>query len=441
MSEARAPADELNGKRPGKPSAPGLGRATSLKERLDPRVALTGPKGSGKTIYRQYLAHGMDGLPPFLTETMGVRSPGWAERAARRVEYRAFLKDGKVDHKGWAEVPEALPRPLNIDGMDYLGKVAGTDWLTVHALPLPDLRGRARRDFHKAAVLDFPGEHWGMVTDPTRDGYYEACEKEDVTLLGRCRMLLFLVPFWLVLPRALRRVPTQVDVLTHNHLTKLSAGDGTPEQHAGRICRERDQALFRSARDWIPRLEEALSGKEKPRLVVVFTQLGAEWRGHLQDPDGPIGRSLGRVRGLISHPLANNRPARFQGLVPRPGWLPEWVPWRDTLRQAEVARWYAAAGFRRLLDDLHEELKDMVRQVREVPRAQGTEQQLLQKLDSLLEEAGPGRVRYMAMNVVSDRYIALHDQQPVVHAPYLALEAAGAMLPSAYLCGSLDLLA
>ncbi len=395
-----------------------LPRATELKAALRPRVALVGPKGGGKTMYRNFLANGLEQLPAYLCNTLRVRESGWASGEARVLRF--------IDPDGWGWHPDVAQEAVTVGGRTWLPQVGGTNWMTCHDLPLPDLVGAP--SVPETHLVDFPGEYWkGMQA---LRGAYDGLEAEDRALLGSCKVILLMLPFWMLLPREVRRIPPPQLLAIGQHLGLDATTLLTQRQ-------VREDVLLDSAQAWLQRLREVIAPARTghgPTLLVTFTMLGADWRLELQDPlpdsAGAAVEALGRVRQLITHPLAMGQrlrdlPEEELGLL---GTLTGW--------SRHASQVLDATTLRNLLGRLHGACRDYLTACQRLWRPGQAGQPVARALDELLETAGRRRVRYLAMNLVHER--ALLAPRAGDGLTYLPLEPAGALLPSVYLCGSLD---
>ncbi|GEM_PF-2637224 len=395
-----------------------LATATDLKRGLRPRVALVGPKGGGKTMYRNFLANGLEQLPAYLCNTLRVRESGWASGEARILRYS--------DLNGWGWTPDVAAAAVTVQGRTWLPQVGGTNWMTCHDLPLPDLVGApTQRETH---LLDFPGEYWKGLE--TQRGSYAAQEAEDRGLLRECRLIQIMLPYWMLLPRVHRRLPPP-------HLLALGRQLGLSDDDIVRQRVLREDVLLDSAQAWLQRLRDVVRptrAERGPTLLVTLSMLGADWQQELIDPlpdtARPAAAALAQVRGLITHPLAlglrlRDLPAADPGLVGRLTGISRTL---DPLLDATTLR--------NLLQRLHRACQGYLEACQRLWRPGHAGQPVVRALDELLETAGRGQVRYLAMNLVHEHSVLAPRKGGGMS--YLPLAPAGALLPSVYLCGSLD---
>ncbi len=395
-----------------------LATATTLKQGLRPRVALVGPKGGGKTMYRTFLGNGLEHLPAYVSNTLRVRESGWASGEARVLRYG--------DQAGWAWHPDVAERAMTRDGRTWLPQVGGTNWLTLHDLPLPDLGGAPSGQ--QSHLLDFPGEHWRGL-DRLR-GAYATQEAEDRALLAECRLIQLMLPWWVLLPRTHRHLPPA-------HLLSLGSQLGLDDTTVRDQRRAREDVLLDSAQAWLLRLREIVRPTDKargPALLVTLSMLGADWPLELKDPDDPAlaqaVAALRRIRGLITHPLAMGQ--RLRDLPPSDAGLVG----RLTGVSRHLDPLLDATTLRNLLSRLHRACQAYLTACQRLWSPGHAGQPVARALDELLDTAGRGQVRYVAMNLVHERSMLLPDRGD--GDGYLPLEPAGALLPSITLCGSLD---
>ena len=298
--------------------------------------------------------------------------------------------------------------------------------MTCHDLPLPDLVGApTRRETH---LLDFPGEHWRGLQ--TLRGAYDSQETEDRALLSECRLIQLMLPYWMLLPREHRRVPPP-------HLVGLGRQLGLSQDQvmAQRLARE--DVLLDSAQAWLQRLRDLVAPTRAgrgPTLLVTLSMLGSDWRQELAPELTPAAQAaadaLAQIRGLITHPLAlglrlRDLPAPEPGLVGRLTGLSRHL---DPILDATTLR--------NLLARLHGACRTYLDACQRLGRPGHAGQPVVRALDELLETAGRGQVRYLAMNLVHERSVLVPRRGEGM--TYLPLDPAGALLPSVYLRGSLD---
>jgi len=516
-------------------------RATDLKSETVPRVALIGPKGGGKTIYRLYLASGLDFIPEYVSNALRVKETGWDERKSEALSFddqthalsdvannpallRRFLRlrelraalleiierdpgvlgeagsvsaeppgdplttllgpldageeawavDGEaiaarlllklrshprlaarllraqsfepwggetvranggtdgatalslVDGWNWTSEPASEPRI--IDGNHHLVRAQGTEHLTRHELRMPGLDDTP--SLARAHVLDFPGEHW------TQDvvGEYEGRTLEDLRLIASCRMVMLMLPFWLLIPREMREAPP-----AHGFI--LGRRRNLSEAEIRRDRDKREETLTLSWTSWLDRLSSILApdakdargiaAGKKPNLLVVFTMLGSDWAAELRPEHrekGELAAQLKKIRGWMEQPLVQGCPsqsridsAKWFGLA-RP-FVERAIGFRDV------------APLRTIMDRLHGDLDRFVGITENLDTASRSTQRLTGRLRSICDGVGRHRARFAAINIVSERHFAIDEQSGE---PMFRFEPSGANLPSIYLCASLD---
>jgi len=393
---------------------------TVWKRGLTPRVALIGPKSSGKTIYRAFLRMGQARLPEYVGSALRVRHSGVLQRTGVVLAY----DDAQSQ---WSTRDEQILEPAEVElGVAYLPQVEGTTFLTCHELPLPD--DEDTDPFRAGHLLDFPGEYFTNDPQHLYARYRAGQDEVDEWLLRSCQTVIMTLPFWAVLPRSLRQIPPHHEVEMGRHL-------GRSAEEVKRSREVREDALYRSAMDWFERLRPVVDERgpgKAPNLLVVFTMLGMDWHRELADDvlgppakGGPprMVRALGRARRRIEHPIAGSKRSSV-----RRGVLPRWLRGPGTYLRQLVD----AARLRDLLDGLDQ---DLARFVGLCKGASGD--QWVAIADELLElqDRMPGRIRYTAMNIVNEReLLRRHDR----NRDYLKLEPAGAYFPTVFLCGGLD---
>jgi hypothetical protein len=415
-----------------------------MKRGLTPKVAIIGPKGSGKSIYRQFLASAQHAsIPHYLCNVLRVRNPSWGHGVA-------WVRDPKKN-RGVAEPAEwewdedlVVTTAIGTQRRSFLRKLGGTNKLTIHPLRFPSLHASADAE---ADLLDFPGEHLQPLSDPaqleglglTRDEYQRFVD-HDVALIRQCRVVLLTLPYWLVLPHEWRGEDTPLD----RAMAARRAGEGAS---AARVAEElavirrgrqvREDDLFRSAADWLGLLQSIVDSPAKPTLVVVFTMLDSTWEDELRPPDGGLRgleearERLRRVRTLITSRAANGEANRFRAKASVSLVQPFARAWHDLQRASEM---------KELLEELHDTLDHYVQDARSNWSRGALGHQALGRLGDALDSAGAHRVRYMAMNVVSEHSRLAQPGVKLDDFP-LELRQAGALLPMVYLCGSLEELA
>ena len=394
---------------------------TVWKQGLHPRVALVGPKSSGKTIYRAFLRMGQARLPEYVGSALRVRHSGVMHRAGEMLAYD--------DHQDrWTTQDEDVLDPGEVDrGVAFLPQVEGTSFLTCHELPLPD--DEDGDPFRAGHLLDFPGEYFTTDPDSIYARYRAGQDQVDEWLLRSCQTVVMMLPFWAVLPRTMRQIPPQ-------HEIEMGRQLGMSPDQVTRNREVREDALYRSAMDWFERLRPILDSRgpgSAPNLLVVFTMLGTDW--HLELRDGVLAspvvgqtprmvRALARARARLEHPIATSKRSST-----RRGVLPRWIRGPGTYLRHLID----AARLRDLLDGLDRDLSQFV----SLCRGESSEQWVA-IADELLElqDRLAGGIRYTAMNIINERDILRKTDRG--RGDYLKLEPAGAYFPSVFLCGGLD---
>ncbi len=379
----------------------------SLLAEYDPRIALVGPKGGGKTTYRMFLAEG-ELLPAPIRRALGVRFRG-SLRAGTTIEYS--------QEKGWHRGRETLPSP-HPDAWAHLPRVPGTNWLTAHPMPMP---GAADPEALGGHLLDFPGEFVTTPQSADLEPVFDAVVRDGMDAIARCRLVVLLVPFWLLLSRAHRQHPPA-------HMVAIGAQLGLSRAAVAAQRAGQWQSLEKTGRGWLNRLETELVGrppKQRPLILVVLNQFGADWRFELSrqlGADDPLGCGLARVRSLLE-----------SGPPPARGPLLTGLGEANLLRRlrTELNMVRDASRLRSLLYDLDAEISEVV----DLSAGHGS---ALGKALYSLRLSGL-ETRYTAMNLVSERSLLRPrnpgEGQPPVH---LALELAGEHNPMTYMCGCVD---
>jgi hypothetical protein len=381
----------------------GADTPTTALNRLKPRVALVGPKGSGKTVYREWLA--ASGKPPtWLQETLRTNPIEWRDS-------KIILPSPKG---GWGWRSESLQPPVDSDdSFQYLYVADGSNFIARFTFEVPRI-GRSK----PVHLLDFPGEWWSIAEGDER--WYPRHERDSLELLKQCRMIVLFAPFWMLIPNKLRPDTSPIDQVLQTKNDPLSAGRGASRKN-------RQRALVSSGIAWIRRLTNLIQvEKANFRLVVVLSMLGSDWPLEVRtdDPSAePIVERLQRIRGLLSHRVAEFRPPMHQGPLQR--WLPE------------LARVSQAAAAKALLKDLDEEVREYLSICSELWTPGQSGYQFAIEFAALRDLLGPSKIHHIGMNVVSERF-RIVEQAGARYNEYLRQEPSGAMLPLAYLLASVD---
>lgn len=395
-----------------------------------PRVCLIGPKGCGKTIYRTYLhAKARTELPDYVRAMLGVTQ---ADLPAQGEVRRPAGAGWDWFHEGDLGQREAAG--------EYLPVIEPTQHVTRHQLALPRKDGEP---LQAGLAYDFPGAYWEV----------EGAKPFIIEALRAARLIVMMVPYWTLLPKSLRPRPSPL-------FRARRLRDGLAAEAVQREHDERDESLRNGTLKWLELLRTARDGAPAPATVlVVFTMLHREWRHDLRDDAPEAAAVMARVqavRALVTRDLLNlqHRPQLPGRRLGAGRW-----PLFDELRRAAQDLTHAAE-LRRTLEELHDACALYVEELERVAREAGyDETETLGVIEALrgLEARLPWHAfRYGAMNVVSERHakrrpLAQHPDAdfaaPGSGSPgaasrtfqrYLRIERAAAMLPSLYLCGSLD---
>ncbi len=402
-----------------------------------PRVCLIGPKGCGKTIYRTYLhAKARTELPDYVRTTLGIRQADLPE------EGEVFQHDGDQRGEWVREHDLGLREPEG----EYVPAILPTLYLTRHVLTLPSLDSGAS----SGVVYDFPG------------GYFDVpgAERLIIDALRQSRLIVMMLPYWALLPQALRRVPSPLT------LARGRREGATPALVEERQA-ERELSLRAGAVRWLELLKIARTGEgvRPGTVLVMLTMLHREWPHELRD-DEPRARALAErvraLRRLITQSLFN--------LEYEPGGssmrLRRWLPFVGPEIHLSLKGLHRAARLRAALEELHDEVAAYVLDAEGACAALGRSgREALTVVRALrdVEQSSlslPSGFRYGAMNVVSERHVGRgavvatgQGAAMPVNADataststatasevrrYFEIERAAAMVPSLYLCGSLD---
>ncbi len=397
-----------------------------------PRVSLIGPKGCGKTIYRTYLHEkARVELPDFVRAALGIRQADLPE------EGEVYSGEGGV----WHWQTERTLGLRQAEG-EFLPAIPATQALTRHKLTLPVLDDGS--PLEGGLVYDFPG------------GFFEVPGSERLILdaLRQSRMVVMMLPYWVLIPKALRRTPSPL-------AQARDRADGKDPVTVAKEHAQREGSLLAGALRWLELLRTARGHKEaRPATVLVMlTMLHQEW-GHELSASHPRGGEVAAqvraLRGLITQSLLNDEHDRGIASRKLPLFSPEF--WLSLHGMGRAMR------LRRALEELHAQVTRYTLAMEALCRALGrTEGDTLRVVSALraLENSSlalPYAFRYGAMNVVSERLSgrmplataageeaaltvggpSVAPAEPTGFRRYFKMEPAAAMLPSLYLCGSLD---
>jgi hypothetical protein len=153
---------------------------------------------------------------------------------------------------------------------------------------------------------------------------------------------------------------------------------------------------------------------------------GKDWWQHVVDSPPPAAlpvlERLTRARHWLNHPVAGGGNG-----APRSRWdRPPLLQLRHVKTGTELGGLLAT-----LHDDLWEATQDAQRLF---PSSDGA-RHVLHELGEICDQAGSSRVRFTAMNIVSDQHLFLDVRDQTC----FKLDLAGADFPSVYLAGSLDI--
>ena len=375
-------------------------------------VALVGPHGGGKSLYRAFRYRRHRNLPLYLQHALGVRSSGLGHRAPERFESRL----------GWCDGSEAAS-DLYEEFADFLEKRTSTPAIYRHVLAFPSVAGAP---VHRLRyMLDFPGECLRRPDLPP-----SAAEVLD--LLAGCRVVLFMIPFWILVPRRHREIPTALELEMARALRPEATDTDVAEQRT-----LRDRALYESAAAWLDLTEQLLArGRSAPTVIVALTMLGDDFVEEIRKESREGVPVVEELRGLwrgIRTPAANGAPV----------WDVE--AWRGADVQHQVARALArrvlppwnAGAIRQILYRVDASARAFLAESRlEGDRAVGVYDPAPALAEKLLGlSAASSRTRYVGINVVSERRMLVRGDSQ-----YLLEEPRGTLLPELYFSASLDLL-
>jgi hypothetical protein len=397
-----------------------------------PRVSLIGPKGCGKTIYRTYLhAKARTELPDYVRAMLGVTQADLPAKGEMRTSQGGVWT---WTHEGDLGQREAAG--------EYLPVIRPTKHVTRHRLALPLVHGEP---VEAGLAYDFPGAYW--ETEEHKPFIIEA--------LRASRLIVMMLPYWILVPHALRQRPS---LLARARWQR----DGLDAVAIQREQDEREEALRTGTLKWLELVQIARDGTpgRAATLLVVFTMLHREWLHDLGSGSAAASSVAERVRAmrrLITQPVLNcphqaRRGRRRTNLL---------VSLAAELQLA-LRGLSEAAALRRALEELHDACDDYVEALEGPARDLGPEEEetlrLIEALRRVESRSLPHAFRYAAMNVVSERYARRRALSPreqrdaqtfgfgsaaegdavPAYQRYLRIESAAAMLPSLYLCGSLD---
>ncbi len=413
--------------------------ATAVQEwmaTLDPRIAIVGPKGSGKTIYRLFLRSEPQAVPPFVSSAMRVRQIGWGEELGE-----ALIR--KTMDSPWSLGPEPIMKGLSPDGnRDYLPRVDPTGGFTVHRLPVPDeersaTTSKQASDRSKGGhLLDFPGEFFGEQYAPLRGKRDDPfLDRPFLKLLGRCDSIVLMIPFWLLLPDHLRADPPAHLEALGQHLHK------SPD----RVREDREShrhGLQLTLGQWLAKLDPLFVKGTGPQLLVVFTMLGKDWHREfadrvctgdawdrkrrkeglanlLNEDERSLAKSLARARGRLETPLARRKVSS------------KYTGWVGALVSSVEEQWQTAT-LRSLLDSLHQDLMEYVEAVGACSEDNEPGERIARFLEELRKRIGDQRMRYTAMNVIAESHAKTARG---IDRLKWGVEDTGVYFPSVYFCG------
>ena len=368
----------------------------SSEKPFKPRIALVGPKGSGKTLYRLYLSRADMAVPTRLARALRCDYLPW-NRDLRPFELQA-VRGGRRQIKVARDIDEwhIEHHPWRGSAWRFFPKIKATTNTIIHSVPLPRENGEAGDD--AIWVMDFAGEHW-LRHRRDSDWDWSGTYDHDRHLLRQCRVVLLMVPFWLLIPAAARTWP--------DFLPK--------EEREGSA--HRVKWLLDTFEEWYKIIAELLQQRDV-NLVIALTMFGRDWEGWFKPRLDPAYEDLkecfAEVRALLKDPVLNGRL--------EPGWIRS---------QIDIYR------FRALTARIHATCRDLVRTSLSVDEDSLESTGIGIRLHEMAEGAGPARVRYLAMNLVSERDRLVRSFGGG-HEYKLREELAGVYLPNVYLSSFLD---
>ncbi|MEO1334169.1 MAG: hypothetical protein AAFV29_00940, partial [Myxococcota bacterium] len=212
-------------------------------------------------------------------------------------------------------------------------------------------------------------------------------------------VVLLMVPFWLLIPAGARAWPGFLP-------------NEEREQSALRV-----KWLLDTFEEWYKIIAELLQ-ERTVNLVIALTMFGRDWQAwlhpNLEKKYDALKECFTEVRSLLRDPVLNGRL--------EPGWFRS---------QADIYR------FRALTSRIHGSCRDLVRTSLSIDSDSLESTGIGIRLHEMAESAGPARVRYIAMNLVSerDRLVRSFGEGREYK---LREELAGVYLPNVYLSSFLD---
>lgn len=362
-----------------------------------PRIALVGPKGSGKTLYRLYLSRADMAVPTRLARALRCDYLPW-NRDLKPFEMQA-VRGGERQIKVAGDVDEwhIEHHPWRGSAWRFFPKIKATTNTIIHSVPLPRENGLAGDEAIWA--MDFAGEHWLRHRRDSADFDWDRTYDHDRHLLRQCRVVLLMVPFWLLIPATARAWPAFLP--------------GEEREHSA----HRVKWLLDTFQEWYKIITELLQ-ERNVNLIIALTMFGRDWqawfRPNLDKKYEDLKGSFAEVRMLIKDPVLNGRL--------EPGWFRS---------QIDIYR------FRALTSRIHTACRDLVRASLSVDADSLESTGIGIRLHEMAESAGPARVRYIAMNLVSERDRLVRSFSGGREYK-LREELAGVYLPNVYLSSFLD---
>ncbi len=375
------------------PTEGGHGSSKSFR----PRIALVGPKGSGKTLYRLYLSRADMAVPTRLARALRCDYLPWNrdlkpfELQAVRGEQRQIrvardIDEWRIEHHPWRG-----------SAWRFFPKIKATTNTIIHSVPLPRENGLAGDD--AIWVMDFAGEHWLRHRRDSSDWDWQRTYDHDRHLLRECKVVLLMVPFWLLIPAGARAWPAFLP----------------NEEREGSA--HRVKWLLDTFEEWYKIIAELLQGRSV-NLVIALTMFGRDWHAwfdsKLDKRYNDLKESFAEVRALLRDPVLNGRL--------EPGWFRS---------QLDIYR------FRALTARIHVACRDLVRTSLAVDSDSLESTGIGIRLHEMAESAGAARARYIAMNLVSERDRLVRSFSGGQEYK-LREELAGVYLPNVYLSSFLD---
>jgi hypothetical protein len=234
-------------------------------------------------------------------------------------------------------------------------------------------------------MIDYPGEYFAMARDAET-------RMEDLGYLEQCEVVVFMVPFWLLIP--------------HTH--RADCPWYLPPPEIAEMGKRRSELM-----DSFDRWQQLLLHRPR-RLLIGLTMLSADWHAWIStDCPEAFAHRIARIRKVITHPVLD----------------PRWSPPSTLPLLDSVLGLYRASQARMLLHRLHRLCEEFVSE--EIPQDDQAVYGLRSRLRELAANMGPENVRWFAFNIVSERH-RLHvpgGNEP----PKLREEPAGISIPCLYL--------